>query len=470
MYQLPKGTEITANIINDMIEFSNKRRSRFDKLDNYYIGQQDILSRTKADTVPNTKVMVNHAKYIVDTNIGYLLGNPVSYSVSGDTDISPVLDAYKRQVINNLDTELAKELGIFGVKYEYIYANSNAEPRSVALDVRNTLICYDDTMEHNKLFAVNYRPIYKNNTDKDPDHFDVLAITDTEVIGYVLKGDKLTEKPNGRQQHFFGSVPVIEYANNGEYLGDFEPVISLIDAYNLVQSDRVNDREQLVDAILLFYGMSFEGPQLDSLKEHRAISNIPADGRVEYLTKQLNEADADVLRKTIETDIHKISMVPNMADVNFVGNSSGVAIRYKLLPFEQNIKNKERYFEKGLMERFRLYVNFLAASSKMPADFPMEDVDAIFLRNLPSNDYETSQMINNLDGIVDRELLVSQLSFVTDADETVAKAKEETDNGNTTDTEYGSNEIANNNEASITNNLTPVEGDAMPAEPGVGQE
>lgn len=445
MYQLPKGTEITAEIIKDMIDYNDKRRPRFDKLDNYYIGQQDILKRTKADTIPNTKVMVNHAKYIVDTNTGYLLGNPVSYTAPDDLDITPVTDAYKRQVINNLDTELAKELAIFGVKYEYVYANENAEPRSVALDVRNTLICYDDSLAHNKLFAINYRPIYAKNTDKEPDHYDVLAITDKQIMGYILKGGSLIEKPEDNQEHFFGQVPVIEYANNSEYLGDFEPVISLIDAYNLVQSDRVNDREQLVDAILLFYGMGFDAEQMDSLKEHRAIANIPADGRVEYLTKQLSEADADILRKTIEADIHKISMVPNMADVNFVGNSSGVAIRYKLLSFEQNIKNKERHFEKGLMERFKLYANFLAASSKMPADIPIEDVDAIFLRNLPSNDYETSQMINNLNGLVDKELLVSQLSFVTDADETVAKAEEEGESAQTDTSDYGKNEITDQN-------------------------
>ena len=41
------------------------------------------------------------------------------------------------------------------------------------------------------------------------------------------------------EPHAFGKVPIIEYKNNPEFLGDFEPVISLIDAYNLLQSDRV---------------------------------------------------------------------------------------------------------------------------------------------------------------------------------------------------------------------------------------
>jgi len=55
----------------------------------------------------------------------------------------------------------------------------------------------------------------------------------------------------------------------------------------------------------------------------------------------------------------------------------------------------------------------------------ISDVDAVFKRNLPSNDLETSQMINNLTGLVDKELLVAQLSFVKDASETVEIAERE---------------------------------------------
>ena len=56
------------------------------------------------------------------------------------------------------------------------------------------------------------------------------------------------------------------------------------------------------------------------------------------------------------------------------------------------------------------------------------DIDVVFKRALPQNDYEQSQMINNLVGLVDKETLVAQLSFVNDAKETVEVAKEESDN------------------------------------------
>jgi len=424
MYTLPRDYEIDARLIRKIIDYGKSKNDKFNNLKNYYLGHHDICKRDKDGTLKNNKVMINHAKYIVDTNVGYLLGNPVEYQASEEFDIQPLLDIYKKNVITDLDVELCKDIGIYGVQYEYIYAGDDSLPKSVELDNRNIVLVKDDTVEHKELFAIMYRPVYKGEEKKDKiQYWDVKYITDKFIRDYRLEGQNLTQVSEDIP-HVFKGVPVIEYKNNPEMLGDFETVISLIDAYNLLQSDRVNDKEQLVDAILCFYGVDFQAEQTQDLKEHRVISRIPVDGKVEYLVKQLNEADTDVLRQTIEADIHKISMVPNITDQNFVGNASGVAIRYKLLGFEQNIKNKERYFEKGLMKRFELYNNFLSTKSAM-AIVPKEEVDVIFKRNLPSNDFEISQMINNLSGIVDKETLVGQLSFIKDAKEIVELAEKE---------------------------------------------
>lgn len=420
MYTLPKDTKITYQILNDVIKYNEKYKNRYMMLENYYLGKHDITSRVKEDRLKNNKVMVNHAKYITDTNVGYLLGNPVDYQVSEDHDIEPLLDAYKKQTINDLDSEIAKDVSIFGCQYEYLYANEDAEPRSCEIDNKNCIIVYDDTVEHNKLFGLIYREIKEGETFK---YWDIIFVDKEKEVHYKSFSKSL-RKEGVEKPHAFGDVPIICYKNNPELLGDFEPVLSLIDAYNLLQSDRINDKEQLVDAILCMYGMDFDSESADMLRDSRMLANLPVDGKVEYLVKTLQESDVDILRQNLENDIHKISMVPNMSDENFVGNSSGVAIRYKLLAFEQNIKNKERYMEKGLMERFRLYNNFLSTKSQM-SEVPVEEVDAIFKRNLPSNDLEISQMINNLSDVVDTETLITQLSFIKDASDVIEAKKKE---------------------------------------------
>lgn len=419
MYTLPKGTKITNQILNDVIKYNDAKCQRYKALTNYYMGNHEIFNRTKEnDGLKNNKVMINHAKYITDMAVGYLLGNPVDYQASDGYDIEPIIDAYARQTINDLDSEIAKDVSIYGIQREYVYANEEAEPKSCEIDNENSIIVYDDTVEHNKMFGLIYRPIYEGNTFK---YYDIIYCDDKSIIEYQST-DKVLSKIGEEKPHMFGKVPMIEYKNNPELIGDFEPVISLIDAYNMLQSDRVNDKEQLVDAILCMYGMDFTDEQAELLKESRMLASIPADGKVEYLIKQLQEGDVDVLRKNLERDIHKISMVPNMSDENFVGNASGVAIKYKLLAFEQMTKNKERYMEKGLKERFELYNNFLVANSKMQ-EVPLEEVDAVFKRNLPQNDFEISQMINNLVDIVDTETLLAQLSFIKDPSD-IIEAKE----------------------------------------------
>lgn len=418
MYTLPKNTAITHQVLNDVIAYHERSKGRFDMLERYYLGRHSIFERSKDDRLSNNKVMVNHAKYITDINVGYLLGNPVDYQVGEGFEIKPLLDAYKKQTIHDLDSEIARDVSIFGLQYEYLYANEKAEPKSCKTDNRNTILVYDDTVEHHKLFGLIYRPVYKGTVFA---YWEVIYVD--KQIKRVYRSDSGSLRQVGADEvHAFGDVPMICYRNNPEMMGDYESVISLIDAYNLLQSDRINDKEQLVDAVLCLYGMDFDAEQAEMLRESRMLANLPADGRVEYLIKTLQEGDVDILRQNIENDIHKISMVPNMSDHNFVGNSSGVAIRYKLLAFEQNIKNKERYMEKGLMERFRLYNHFLYTQSKMEI-VPVEEADAVFKRNLPSNDYEISQMINNLADFVDAKTLISQLSFIRDANK-VAEQKD----------------------------------------------
>nr|DAI46392.1 MAG TPA: PORTAL PROTEIN [Caudoviricetes sp.] len=423
MYTLPKETKFDNDIARKVIEYNEKYTKRYNKLWSYYIGKQDILDRKKGELSFNNKVMVNHAKYITDTNIGYLLGNPVDYQVNEkyQKSLEVLLKEYNKQTISDLDSEIAKSISIFGNQHEYIYSNENAEPKSCQIDNSNAIIVYDDTVEHNKLFGLIYRGIYDGENFS---HYEIIYCDKKKIVTYKSTTKSLIKE--GKEEiHKFGDVPLIEYKNNPEYLGDFENVISLIDAYNTLQSDRINDKEQLVDAILLFYNMSISSDQAEEIKRSRMISEIPPEGRAEYLVKQLNESQVDILRSNIEKDIHKISMTPNMSDENFVGNSSGVALRYKLLAFEQNIKNKSRYMEKGLKERFKLYNNFLNVNSKMEI-IPIEEVDVVFTRNLPTNDYETSQMINNLTDLVDRETLISQLSFIKDASD-ILEAKDRED-------------------------------------------
>jgi SPP1 family phage portal protein len=208
---------------------------------------------------------------------------------------------------------------------------------------------------------------------------------------------------------------MVEYWNGEDEQGDFESVLSLIDAYDLLQSDRMNDKQQFVDALLLLYGCTLETDERgrtpgQQLREDKVLSLPDSDARAEWLCKQLNEADTEVLRSSIVSDIHKMSMVPDMTDEAFSGNVSGVAMRYKLLGLEQLTKIKERWFREALRERMRRMSAFLQRKGYPGLD--AAQVRMSFARSLPVNQLETAQTIEKLRGLVSDDRLIRLAGFL----------------------------------------------------------
>lgn len=423
-FTLAEGSKPTPENIHKAVQELESRKARYEQLHNYYIGNQAILNRElSSEAAKNNKLVNNYASYIADISSNYLLGNPVDYLAPEGVDIDTILERYSEQSMSDTDAGIALDAAIYGVAYDLTFTDEEAEPKTVQIDPRNTLMVYDDSVQHRELFAINCAQV----KDKDGKKINkVTAYTDEKIITMTLDGDggvleAATEKP-----HFFGAVPVTEYANNKSYMGSFEPVLGLIDAYNIIQSDRVNEREEIADAILVLKNFTLDEKRQANLRDLRLLTSVPADGDAFYLTKGQSESDADILKQSIADDIHKFSKTPNLSDQNFVGNSSGVALNYKLLAFEEEAKTHERFIEKGLKKRLTLYFNLenhlkQGAGGKTAKE--ISRIDVVFNRNLPKNDYETSQMITNLQGIVKDEYLVKQLSFIDNAE----KALEETE-------------------------------------------
>ena len=134
--------------------------------------------------------------------------------------------------------------------------------------------------------------------------------------------------------HVFGQVPVTPYYNNAECQGDFELVISEIDAYDSFESDSVNEADYFADSYLVLSGMEgTESSDIAAMKQNRVLI-FPEGGTGTWLTKTVNDAWIENEKKRLDQDIHKFSFCPPMTDENFASNASGVAMRYKLLGLE----------------------------------------------------------------------------------------------------------------------------------------
>ena len=404
----------------------------------YYDGKHAIKSNErKKKGAPNQKTVCNHAKDISDTASGYFMGNPITYGAPESTDITALTDAFALAEVDDVDQDNALLISIYGKAYDYTYAaEDEAELRVKGLSPENTFIVYDDTIEQNELFGVYY--YVKKDDANDKVQYVATICTDAHIYNFLLypghaADNKETDEP---KEHNLGSVPITEYKNNKFDIGDFEQQIGLIDAYNTLMADRVNDKEQFIDAVLVLYGAILadaadnEDGEDDMYSEARmklkkaGILELPEDAKAEYLTRALDENGVETLRKAIKEDIYTFSHVPNLTDEKFAGNSSGVAMEYKLLGLEMLTKIKERYYKKGLRKRIKMFCHFLGLKNK---SIDPTAVVPTFSRSLPQNLVELANMIATLSDKVSAKTLIKLLPFVENPDEEVEAVKAEKD-------------------------------------------
>lgn len=459
--QVPDMDNIDSRVFAYLIKKHRRMLSRFKKLGAYYLGYHDILIAGADDDENKVRFNVNYAKYVVDVGQGYYLGEPVKYNcdkitsrakgltddgiqatvkngrvelyepdLSRKTDISSVQDIYENESISEIDSKIGKYIGIYGEAYELLYANSddNPEPRSTVVSPENCIMVRDNTVEHNKLFAI----VYEEQEDiNEARYYAVTVYTDHGSRDYKttdLQSFEFFPVEGSEAEHFFGEVPIVEYQNNDERQGDFEQIIPMQDALNELMSDRVTDKKKFVNSILAMYGMSLaDSDSLETLRKERFIDGLPIDGKVEYINKAMDESSVAVLCNDIIREIHKMTLTVDMTDQNFAGNSSGQALMLKLMTMNMLVKNKMRSLEKGLKKRFQMYNYWLTVKGEMSI-VDRKDIDVVFTVSMPIDKTSIVDMIVKLQGIVDDKTLLSQLWFVKDVDEVldaVKKQKEE---------------------------------------------
>lgn len=400
---------MTTELLDKIMELHITEEARKQRLSNYYLGEQDILLRSMSDSSkPNNKNVHSYGNYITDSITGYFMGQPVTYAAkSADyedmvVEMKSIFNYNDEQSIN---VELAKNASKYGVAYELTYIDENAEIRFKDLDPIHCIPVYSNTLDEDLIYFIRY---YNDDIfDSESRAIEVYSKYDATI--YSGKKGELRLVDN--YPHAFKLVPVSVYYNNTEELGDYELVVSLIDSYDKLTSDSINDFEQFADAYLTLKGMDgTDGNDIAAMKENRVLL-LPTEGEAAWLTKAINDTYFQNTINNLDADIHKFAKVPDMMDEAFGSNLSGIAIKYKLIALENKVAVKEAYFKKGLQRRIELINNILSIIGNA---YEYLGIDITFHRNLPVNELEAVQMANQVNGLVSDETMLSILPFVND--------------------------------------------------------
>ena len=434
-FKIDKDCILTEILILDLIKKHSKEKRRLSKLQKYYNNENTKIATRKYKNKNKPKNRLSHpyAQYITDTAVGYLLGKPVAYATEDKNLLEAITDIFRYNDEADNNTTLAKMASIYGYAYEIMYLDKNAKPRFKAIDPSELIVCYDNTLEENIVLAIRYYDEVVRNNDLEE------AVTRLEVYTKPTENDKGEIIANGKiirgtirfesitledeEDYYFNDIPVNVYINNDELYGDFEKVLSLIDAYDQSQSDTANDFELFTNCMLVINGELIDDEQAENLNDVNLIQFLNSDSDAKYLIKDIQDTALENYKNRLNEDIHRFSFVPNMSDENFSNNASGIAMKFKLMGLENLIGVKEAKFKKGLMRRIELLCAY--AKMKNNSDYSYLAIEPVFTRNTPNNELELSQIMQNLTGILSEETIIGMSPRVSDIQAEIERKERE---------------------------------------------
>ena len=430
-----------------ILHHHDNQKPRLQMLDDYYQGFNskiiDPSNRRQENGKADHRAVHSFGKYIADFQTSFSVGNAINVKHDEDERLDEIQDANDYDSINN---ELFLDATRYGRAYEYIYRGNDDIEHSVVFDPLETFVIYDLQVDPQPIMAVRYHLI------------EVLGDNNQVTSKYRIEtwtADKYTlyqptnmdsQMTVDKQETIF-AFPVIEYKNNRFRIGDFENVIPLIDLYDAAQSDTANYMTDLNDAMLVIKGdidtllqgssmmqgidpndedqaKKMAKDKLDMLKSMKDAnmlllkSGYTANGQqtnvdAGYIHKEYDVNGTESYKSRLAHDIHKFSHTPDLTDENFAGNSSGVAMQYKVLGTIELAATKRKQFQKGLFERYEIIAKLeKKASDKLRTD--PRSLEFTFRDNMPTDDISTISEVVKAGAQVPQEYLYQFLPNVED--------------------------------------------------------
>ena len=354
---------------------------------------------------PANKVVVNYCYNIVQNYRGYLTGIDIAYS--SDKDIDQVFEVLNYNDVKQEDSNYLQDALIYGCAYEIAYIDEWGKHRFKTLDPKNVIPIYDDTLDQDLVYCIRFW----SNKIADKDFYIVEVYSQSEIKTYKSDMGFQTFELVKEEPHYFGMVPITVFELNNDRVSIFDQVMTLQDAYNKLLSAEVDDFESFADAYLVLKGMMGTDPaDLADMKRNRALL-LDNDAEASYLTKNISDTQIQNMLNNINDNIHKIANSPDFNDDKFMAQT-GIAMRFKLVQFENASSAIEAEMRKALQRRIEL----ICAIGNIKGDnLSFDDVKITFTRNLPTNLTETAQVVNSLRGLVSDQTLLSLLPFVEDS-------------------------------------------------------
>lgn len=367
----------------------NQNRREIDYLYHYVSGDQPILYRTK-DVRPGIKndVVENHSWEITRFAMAQTYGEPIQYvSVKDDQDKSREIDKLNdfMRVIDKsyYDIQIGDWQSTCGTAYRETWSLKRDETEdghpSMGIDCadpRYNFIIYSSMHGHPPLMSCS-----RCFDEEDQEYW--LCTTKSQTFE-IKKGEVINYGSNGH-----GRILLTEYPNNVRRLSDVEIVITMLDAINKIQSNRIDGIEQFVQAFMKFVNCEIDETtflkmcKIGAIKVKTVNPSMPAD--VGMISSQLDQEQTQVSKDDLYKNMLIIEGMPSREQNTGGDTGQAVYLRNGWDFAEQRAKIDEPVIVKSEKEFLKIALNILQTKEQISRDLSVADIDVKITRNNTDN-------------------------------------------------------------------------------------
>lgn len=393
-------SENVMQVLSDTIGIHNRNRTLMDYLYRYYKGDQPILYREKTVRPEvNNKVVENHALETVKFKAGQICGEPIQYvckkknaneTVNAQVDLlNDYLDEANADARN---IQLATYRSAVGTAFKAILKEDEWTENGDLPPFRIYIPCPLDT--YVVYSSGNGKPMLSVQILKDEDNRQYYLCYSSKLYFKIQNGNIVESGING-----FDGIPVIEYPNNHDRLSDIEIAITLFDAINKYQSDRLNGVEQFVQALMKFKNCEIDEQEFVKMIKLGAVSvkdiGNGSQSDVELMTAELNQSESQVAKDDIYSNMLIVEAMPNRQSNTGGDTGNAVYLRNGWDFAERDAKLVEAFTKEAEKASARIILNIIRKTSK-DIKISTRDFDVKITRNPTDNMLVKAQALDYL--------------------------------------------------------------------------
>lgn len=386
-----------------------------------------ILERKIPPDSPQNKIPVSYARRMTQMISSYMYRDGlITYTTDNKQYLNDLMEVYDDNHEGLHTEQIGQQVSIQGFGYEHVYfprslngeMNSSMMPRLVKMPAESSIPIYNFDIEP----MLTHFIYFYERKDQELEYIEAWNAKGHDIYVRKLGGDGGDIKRIDRKGHGFNRVPFIVYENNEDMIGDFSCVVPLINAYDVLMSDSMNEFDRFAYAYLIIKGLVLSKKDAQQIKYKRLIQGLGKDDIVEFLTKDINSDFVKFMAEWVRAEIHRQSGLPNLDDYKFGTNASGETLGKFIYLMELFTDPKASYFKKGLFDRIKLI-------TENKWNYKPSDIDIVMTRNTPDASQDQADLFTKYAGEISLKTRIEQFAdFVDNADKEIAQLEEEKQN------------------------------------------